>query len=105
MIFITDETELSFAWKEYPVYGLYFYRSDMPFHAKIINIIAKIQQEYSQVRVYALDADQFPSSCIRFSIQSVPTLVALVQGKEAKRLEGSVKTQEFIDLFGDICTP
>jgi thioredoxin-like negative regulator of GroEL len=103
MIFITDEAELKFLWKEYPIHGLYFYRPDMPFHAKIINIITQIQEKHPDIRFYALDADQFPGPCIRFSVQSVPTLVVLKDAKEVKRIEGSVKTQEFVDLFDDIC--
>lgn len=105
MIFITDEVELNFAWKEYSIYGLYFYRSDMPFHTKIINVIAGIQKKYPQVRFYALDAIQFAGPCIRFSVQSVPTLVVLKEAEEVKRIEGSVRTQEFIELFDDICIP
>jgi thioredoxin-like negative regulator of GroEL len=105
MIFITDETELSFLWKEHPIHGLYFYRSDMPFHAKMLNVIAQIQEKYPSILFYALDADQFTGPCIRFSVQSVPALVVLKEAKEVKRIEGSVKTQEFIDLFDDICIP
>ncbi len=104
MIFITNETDLQFQWNEYPVQGLYFYRTNMPFHAKMINIINQLHQKHKQAYFYAIDADYFPGSCIRFGVTSVPTLVVLKDGKEIKRLEGTVKTQDFVEPFDDICT-
>lgn len=104
MIFITGETDLKFQWSEHPVQGLYFYRTSMPFHAKIINIINQLHQKYQQTYFYAIDADYFKGSCIRFDVSSVPALVVLKDGKEIKRLEGTVKTQDFVEVFDDICT-
>jgi hypothetical protein len=104
MFFITDETELKFEWKQHSIYALYFYRPDMPFHAKMLNIINQIQEKYPQTYFYALDANHFSGSCIRFSVGSVPALVVLKDTEEIKKIEGSVKTQEFIELFDDICT-
>jgi len=103
MFFITNETDLNFNWKEYPVQGLYFYRSDMPFHTKLIGIIDYLRKKYKLICFYGIDAEQFSGSCIRFEINSVPTLVVLKNAKEVKRIEGSVKTRDFIDLFDDIC--
>lgn len=104
MIFITDESDLKFNWQDHPIHGLYFYRSNMPFHAKMIGIIEQLQQKYKQTYFYAIDTDQFSGSCIRFAVESVPTLVVLKDAKEVKRIESSVKTQDFVDLFDDICT-
>lgn len=104
MIFITDESNLQFNWQDHPVQGLYFYRSGMPFHTKVIGIIDQLQQKYKQIHFYAIDAEQFSGSCIRFAVESVPTVVVLKDAKEVKRIEGSVKTQDFIDPFDDICT-
>lgn len=104
MFFITSETDLQFRWQEYPIQALYFYRSDMLFHAKMIHVIEQLQQKYKRVTFHAIDADQFTGSCIRFGVTSVPALVVLKDAKEVKRLEGTVKTKDFTDLFDDICT-
>jgi thioredoxin-like negative regulator of GroEL len=103
MFFITNETDLQFNWQEHPVQGLYFYRSGIPFHAKMIGIIDQLQQKYKQTYFYAIDAEHFNGSCIRFAVESVPTLVVLKDAKEIKKIEGSVKTQDFINVFDDIC--
>lgn len=104
MFFITCEADLQFSWETFPIQGLYFYRSDMPFHAKLIHIINQLQFQYKQVTFHAIDTDQFIGSCIRFNITCVPTLVVLKNAKEISRLEGTVKTKDFTIIFNDICT-
>lgn len=103
MLFIADETELKFDWQQSPVQGIYFYQSFMPFHAKMVHVISQLERKYKNTYFYALDAEQFKGSCIRFSIVSVPTVVILKIGKEVVRVENSVKTEDFTNVFADIC--
>jgi hypothetical protein len=100
MIFITREEEINM---DLPLQALYFYTTWMPFHSKLIYVISQIQEEYKDISYLAIDAGYFSSQCIRFSITSVPTLLLLKNGKEVKRIEDSIKKQDFIDAFADIC--
>lgn len=100
MLFITQEEEIKL---DNCIQALYFYTIGMPFHNKLVYIISQIQERYKEISYLAIDAGHFSSQCIRFSITSVPTLLILQGGKEAKRIEGSVKKQDFIDAFDDIC--
>lgn len=82
---------------------LYFYNFSMPFHNKLVYIISQIEEKYKDINYLAIDTDYFHSQCIRFAVSSVPTLLLLKNGKEIKRVEGSIKTRDFIDVFADIC--
>jgi thiol-disulfide isomerase/thioredoxin len=100
MLFVTQENEI----KLKDIQSLYFYNSNMPLHNKMMYVISQIQEKYKNIGYLAIDVDYFHSQCIRFSITSVPALLILQDGKEIKRIEGSVKAQDFIDAFDDICT-
>jgi thioredoxin-like negative regulator of GroEL len=100
MLFITQEEEVKL---DQPIQCLYFYNYGMPFHNKLVYIISQMEEKYKDISYLAIDTDYFHSQCIRFTISSVPTLLLLKNGKEIERVEGSVRTRDFIDAFADIC--
>lgn len=102
MLFITQEEEIKM---DHPLQALYFYIPWMPFHSKLVYVISQIEEKYKDISYLAVDADYFRTQCIRFSVTSVPTLLLLQAGREVKRIEGSIKRQDFIDAFADICIP
>ena len=102
MLFITQEEEIKM---DHPIQALYFYTSWMPFHNKLVHVISQIEEKYKDISYLAIDAEYFHTQCIRFAILSVPTLLLLKNGREVKRVEGSVKRQNFIGAFDDICIP
>lgn len=101
MLFITQEEEIKL---DQPIRCLYFYNYSMLFHNKLIYVISQIEEKYETISYLAIDIDYFHSQCIRFNISSIPTLLLLKNGKEIQRVEGSIKTRDFIDAFADICT-
>ena len=100
MFFITKEEEIDI---NLPLQALYFYASWMPYHNKFITMISKIEEKYKNVQFFAIDVDYFKSQCKRFSVNSVPTVVILKDGKEIKRINGLVLTSAFRSAFADIC--
>ena len=100
MKFITQESEIQI---DLPKQALYFYASWMPFHKKFITMISKIEEKYQDIPFYAIDVDEFNNQCKRFSIDSVPTVLILNNGKEIKRINGLVLTSAFKRAFADIC--
>jgi thioredoxin-like negative regulator of GroEL len=101
MQFITQEEELSMS---LPLQALYFYASWMPYHNKFITMISKIEEKYKGISFYAIDVDAFPNQCKRFSVDSIPEVLILKDGKEVKRITGLVLTSAFKSAFADICT-
>jgi thioredoxin 1 len=102
MLFITQEEEIKM---DQPIQVLYFYTTWMPFHNKLIYVISEIEEKYKNISYLAIDADYFSTQCIRFAILSVPTLLLLKDGREVKRIEGTIKKQDFVGAFDDICIP
>ena len=100
MIFITREEDLQI---DLPLQSLYFYASWMPYHKKFLTMIAKIEEKY-KIPFCAIDVDQFSNQCKRFSIDSVPSILILKEGKEIKRISGLVLTSAFKSAYADICT-
>ena len=98
MIFITEESDLCFD----NMTVLYFYAPWMPFHKKMIIMIDKMEQKYKNIKFYAINTDIFKSVCVRFSIDSIPT-VLIFDKKEIKRITGLVLTSAFKSAFADIC--
>lgn len=98
MIFITEESDLCFDGMSV----LYFYASWMPFHKKMLLMIDKMEQRYTHIKFYAINTDIFKTICIRFSINSIPT-VLIFDKKELKRINGLVLTSAFKSAFADIC--
>lgn len=100
MQFITQEQDLSFKNK---VQCLYFYSSWMPFHKKMMIMIGKMQDKYKEIDFFAIDTDHFKGLCKRFNIESIPTVLIMLDGSEAKRINGLVLTSAFRAAFADIC--
>ncbi len=100
MLFITQEEELQL---NKPLQALYFYASWMPYHGKFLTMIGKMEEKYKDISFYAIDVDVFNNQCKRFSIDSIPTVIILKDGKEAKRINGLVLTSAFRSAFADIC--
>ncbi len=100
MLFITQEEELQL---NQPLQVLYFYASWMPYHSKFLTMIGKMEEKYKDISFYAVDVDTFSNQCKRFSVDSIPTVLILKDGKEAKRISGLVLTSAFRSAFADIC--
>lgn len=101
MLFITREDELQM---DLPLQALYFYAPWMPFHKKFLTMIGKIEEKYKDIVFSAIDTDEFSNQCKRFSIDSIPTVIILKEGKEVKRINGLTLTSAFTSAFADICT-
>lgn len=100
MIFVSQENDIVLKDK---IQALYFYASWMPFHKKMLIMIDKIEQKHNDIEFLAIDVDQFSNQCKRFSINAIPTVVVLKNGKELKRIDGLVMTSAFKSAFVDIC--
>ena len=100
MLFITQEEELKF---DKPFQSLYFYAQWMPFHKKMLTMISKVEEKHKDVSFFAIDVDHFKGLCKRFNISSIPTVLILNSGMEAKRINGIVMTSAFKSAFSDIC--
>lgn len=101
MLFITREEELQI---DLPLQALYFYASWMPYHSKMITMIGKMEEKYKNISFSAIDVDEFNNQCKRFTIESIPTVLILKEGKEVKRISGLALTSAFKSAFADICT-
>ena len=100
MLFITREEELQI---DLPLQALYFYAPWMPFHSKFMTMISKIEEKHKDINFFAVDVDEFTNQCKRFSIDSIPTVLIIKEGKEVKRISGLVLTSAFKSAFVDIC--
>lgn len=100
MLFITQEEEIQM---NIPVQALYFYASWMPFHSKFIRMIDRTEEKHKEILFSAIDVDQFSSQCKRFTIDSIPTVIILKNGREINRIGGLVLTDPFEHVFADIC--
>lgn len=101
MLFITREEELQI---DKPLQALYFYANWMPYHNKFLTMISKIEEKHKDISFSAVDVEEFKNQCKRFSIDSIPTVIILKEGKEVKRINGLVLTSAFKSAFADICT-
>lgn len=99
MIFLTKEDDL----KIDKLQSIYFYASWMPYHKKMLIMLDKVEKKHSNIEFIAIDVDSFKTLCKRFSIESVPTITVLKDGKEIKRITGLVLTSAFKSVFADIC--
>ena len=98
MLFITEESDLCFD----GMCALYFYASWMPNHKKMLIMIDKMEQKYSDMKFFAINVDMFASLCRRFLVTSIPTVI-IFDNKEVKRITGVVLTSAFKSAFADIC--
>jgi|SRR5579864_7865595 len=101
MLFITREEEIRI---DLPLQALYFYASWMPYHKKFLTMIGKMEEKYKDIVFSAIDVEAFNNQCKRFSVESIPTVLILKEGKEAKRINGLTLTSAFKSAFADICT-
>jgi len=100
MIFITNEDELKI---NNGLTALYFYADWLPFHKKMKIMIDKVEDIYKDINFLAIDIDSFKTSCVRFSIESIPTVLILNNdGKELKRIVGLTMTSAFKKAFNDV---
>lgn len=99
MKFITHEDDI----KLDRLHVLYFYASWMPYHKKMMIMIDKIEQKYKNIVFSAVDVDFFKSTCKRFTITSVPSVIIFLDSREIKRITGVVLTSAFKSIFADIC--
>ena len=100
MLFLLAEEELKIGTS---VQALYFYAPWMPFHSKFLTMISKIEDKYKDIMFSAIDVDSFKNQCKRFSVDSIPTVLILKDGKEVKRINGLTLTSAFKSAFADIC--
>lgn len=100
MNYLTSEQDLKYS---EGIHSLYFYAPWIPFHKKMNIMIGKIEDKYKQVSFTAVDTDSFKGLCKRFNIDSIPTVLIMVNGEEKKRINGLVMTSAFRSAFADIC--
>lgn len=100
MEFLTQEQDLIIAPK---LQSLYFYASWMPGHKKMMTMINKIEDKYKDIAFLAIDVDHFKGLCLRFNVDSIPTILVLKEGIEVKRINGLVLTSALRSAFADIC--
>lgn len=100
MKFLTEESDLKIS---SGLQSLYFYAPWIPFHKKMLIMLSKMEEKFDQYQYEAIDADHFKGLCKRFSIESVPTILLLKNGKELKRITGLVLTSACRSAFADIC--
>jgi len=100
MIFITREEDLDLSFEKN---ALYFFGRWMPYHKKMLIMLDKMQEKYTDVIFYAIDVDMFKNMCKRFSVDSVPT-VLIINGDKRKRIIGTILINPIRAAFADICT-
>jgi len=100
MIFITKDEDLDLSSEKN---SIYFFGRWMPYHKKMLVMLDKIEEKYSDVKFYAIDVDMFKNMCKRFSIDSVPTILIL-NGNKKRRIVGTILMSAIKAVFADICT-
>lgn len=74
----------------------------MPYHKKMLIMLNKVKEKYSELEYIAIDTDYYKILCSRFSVTSIPTVLMLHDGKEVGRINGLVLTSAFKSTFSDI---
>lgn len=100
MNFLTKESD--FQLKE-GMQSLYFYAPWMPFHKKMVVMLAKMEEKHKNIEFLAIDVDSFKTFIKRFDLISIPTILLMDNGKEKKRITGLVLTSALRSAFADIC--
>lgn len=71
----------------------------------IAPIVKELAAEYAgRLKVGKMDFDTSHSSAVRYSIQSLPTLLLFNNGDVVKRLVGAVPKQRLVDSIEEILT-
>lgn len=99
MLFVTDESELKL---DCDIAVLYFYANWMPFNKKMLLMLSKIEEKNKNIIFYGIDTDVYKNLCKRFSVEEIPTIIALTYGKEIKRVKGVVMASALKSAFNDI---
>jgi len=101
MLFITREEEVVLGVP--PKQVLYFYAPWMVFHSKWMTALQAAEEENKGVVFVGIDIEQFDSQRKRFFIESIPTIIALENGKEIGRISNTFSTETFKSILTDIC--
>lgn len=102
MFIATREEEIVL--RDAAIQALYFYVPCMVFHGKMVAMIHVVETKHKDVSFMAIDVEQFSNQCKRFSIDSVPTLLVMKNGKEIKRISNTFSTEMFKSVLDDICS-
>ena len=63
-------------------------------------VIKRISDEREDILFGVVDVEASPSIAARFGVMSVPTVIALIAGREAGRASGNITRERVIDLIG-----
>ena len=99
MIFLLDEQDFP---GDYKHSVFYFYASWMPFHKKMLVVLNKLEKKYKFLNFYAIDVDNLRKLCKRFSVENLPTVLIMLNGKEKRRITELVSTATINKIFADI---
>ena len=77
---------------------LYFYASQMPYHPMMLDLIEKTEEKHKGIVFVAIDAEYFEGLSRRFEIKSVPTIIALNNGKVDNRIVALPTLSQFADI-------
>jgi thioredoxin 2 len=53
-------------------------------------VLHQLAGKHAKIRVAKLDTEAFPKIAAQYGIQSIPTLILFIGGKEAKRISGAM---------------
>ena len=63
-------------------------------------IVDEIAEEYSSIKVGKVNVDECPELAVSFGVVSIPTLVALKDGKELTRIVGYRPKEDILEELG-----
>jgi thioredoxin 1 len=66
------------------------------------NVLAKVKEEFGEVRFLEVDVDEAPQLAKEYKIRSLPTVILIREGQEQARLVGAVKTEPLRKAFRDL---
>lgn len=99
MIFLSKEEDFLLANKQV----LYFYADWMPQHKKMLSMLSKMEEKYKDINFIGINTDHFISIYKRFNIESIPTILIILDGEEKRRVNGVILTSALKSIFADIC--
>ncbi len=62
-------------------------------------IVAEIAEERSDVKIGKIDVDASPELAMKYSVSSIPTLIAFENGRETGRIIGYRPKQDILNLL------
>lgn len=66
---------------------------------RLAKILEKIHEEFSDVKFYSVDIDDYPELARKFNIRSVPTVINLSDNNEIERIVGLLPLDVFRSAF------